>query len=415
MNKILIVDNDPDNLSFIKDSLVDPNYKVTLIDNINDALAELKKEKYSVVISDICMPEEQNGYYFINTVYQEYPHIIIIVVSGHTEINFVIKILSEKKVYNYLLKPYKAEILKLSVEKALELFDLRNKKEEFARQEECAFKDIIQIFDWKKEINTKYLDSIASDLIRQINIGMLQGSGVGSLASALSILFNKSEYLQDLKGFFIPEKVFNLIKKNYNVVSSLLASLSDAQAIMLETNIYSEMDQAFNIIPSFREIANELRPMLKIKNQKIILSELPRATHCNYFIYNKDKMNIVIQELFINAMKYSGNNDNIYALFFSNPDSFDIKILNKAYRNSDGTIGISGKNEARVFEPFFRIQNTVDDNYSLEKFKFGLGLTIVKKIMQLHKADISIYSIKNSINNSQFDVCVWLRFPYIVT
>ena len=136
-----------------------------------------------------------------------------------------------------------------------------------------------------------------------------------------------------------------------------------------------------------------------------------KSIHCNL-----EKIKLVFDELLINAIKYSEDGDTIYILFSHDDNSdFGIRILNPAYKNADGSIGISDKNAHKIFEPFFRLQNVVDDRFIQETFRFGLGLTVVNKIMDLHKASISFYTITNSIRreNHLKDVCVWLRFPIL--
>ena len=50
-----------------------------------------------------------------------------------------------------------------------------------------------------------------------------------------------------------------------------------------------------------------------------------------------------------------------------------------------------------------------------ETFRFGLGLTVVNKIVDLHKGSISFYTTDNNMRreNNMKDVCVWVRFPIL--
>jgi two-component system phosphate regulon sensor histidine kinase PhoR len=55
---------------------------------------------------------------------------------------------------------------------------------------------------------------------------------------------------------------------------------------------------------------------------------------------------------------------------------------------SDTGVGISGNDLEKIFQRFYR----VDKIRAREKKHFGLGLSIVKSLVELHNGDISIKS-----------------------
>ncbi|MCB1189207.1 MAG: response regulator [Leptospiraceae bacterium] len=411
--KILVVDDNPLTLSTIEAILVAEQYHYQLAENREQCLELLESQSFYILITDLAMPEIEDGLALIDEVNQKYPSVVIIVHSGYSDHELIIKTLSQKKAYDYLVKPINASTLKFSINRAYEHYTLNLKLNSIKQDESNLFQNIIQIFDWKEELNNKYVDSLAPSLIRQINISMLQGGGFGGLISILSIFLKKMVYQPENKGYFVPEKIVKIIEENYEIVKVLLSSLSNVQSLMMEEKFYTNEIFVREIIPFMTATVKKLEGMEKLKNQKIIVSNLPHSVENQKIIFVEDKMELVFQELLINAMKYSGEGDEIYVLFFYTSIHLEVKILNKAYQIIDGSYGITGKNETRVFEPFYRLHSALDETYELEKFKFGLGLTVVKKILQLHKADISIYTIPNNIKENQNDVCVWIRFPFI--
>lgn len=90
-----------------------------------------------------------------------------------------------------------------------------------------------------------------------------------------------------------------------------------------------------------------------------------------------------IAEVFINllsnALKYSLENPVISISAFAYDDGICVKI-------SDKGIGISVEYKERIFEKFFRVQN---NNHT---GGMGIGLTVVKEIMDAHNATVSIES-----------------------
>ncbi|MDH5657649.1 MAG: sensor histidine kinase, partial [Spirochaetia bacterium] len=148
--------------------------------------------------------------------------------------------------------------------------------------------------------------------------------------------------------------------------------------------------------------------------QRLSISSLPPFAAKKQIVYNKEVMESAFRELLINAMKYSEKADSIYVIFFMKDSYLEIKILNPAYKNQDDSIGITGVHENMIFEPFYRMSTVSHEGYSMEEFGAGIGLTVVKRVIENHGADISIYTLKNHTENgNERDVSVSIRFPYV--
>jgi signal transduction histidine kinase len=103
-----------------------------------------------------------------------------------------------------------------------------------------------------------------------------------------------------------------------------------------------------------------------------------------------------VTNLITNAIKYSGENKKIKISTLKKDDYMSIMV-------EDNGIGISEKDLKDIFQPFFRSKN-----YNVKKAKgTGLGLTIVKHIMDAHKGSIDV--------KSKLDIgsCFILNFPLI--
>lgn len=413
-SRLLVVDDDDFFLNIISDQLKTLNYTFDTAANGMEALNKINHQEYDILLTDINMPI-MNGIQLIREVKHTHPDIISIVLSVPGEIAEVIDILYGFKAFAYLIKPIDNSSLKKTLDDAYEYVFVKQKVEDFAVAEKEFYRNIQEVFDWKREITDRRIEYITKDLIHQINIGLMHGAGFGALVGSLSLLFSKSKPHPDIAAYIVPEVIFNIIKENYQQTNDLIKGLSFAQTLIMDDKTFTETVYPEVVFDTIQKCIRDLEPMLRIKDQDVKMSSLPKLGKNIKFIFNEEKMIFSISELLINAMKYSKERDTIYILFFFRGDFLEIKFLNPAYKNSDGSFGITGKYETLVFEPFFRMVDSVDDNYSMEAVKFGLGLTLVKKIMEMHKGNVSIYSVNNNMKiESKQDVCVSLKIPVVI-
>jgi len=104
----------------------------------------------------------------------------------------------------------------------------------------------------------------------------------------------------------------------------------------------------------------------------------------------------VFYNLADNAIKFSGTSRQIDINLFSKEDELLLCV-------KDYGIGISGKNQKKIFDRFYR----GDEPQQMGIMGSGIGLTIVKKIMEAHKGQLTLESIPGE--GSTF--CI--HFPFI--
>ena len=98
-----------------------------------------------------------------------------------------------------------------------------------------------------------------------------------------------------------------------------------------------------------------------------------------YLFIDKKLFRIVLMNIISNAIKYSPNGGEIEIELYSEDGQIVFKI-------SDKGIGISEKDRNYLFQEFYRATNVGNLTGS------GIGLTIVKKYVELHNGKIEIYS-----------------------
>ena len=117
MSVILVVDDD----EAIRDTLYDllsEQYVCQTAETAEKAFARLEVDVYDVVLTDISMPGI-SGLELLGRVRQDYPDTPVIIISGISDQEHA-KGLIKLGAFEYLLKPFRLEIVEKSVKRAIE-------------------------------------------------------------------------------------------------------------------------------------------------------------------------------------------------------------------------------------------------------------------------------------------------------
>lgn len=351
---------------------------------------------------------------FIEELSIGYGNIIVIVVTSESEIRDLNYTFNSCKPYDYIIKPYDRTKIIQKIGQAYNEFLLKNKIVQVEKAEKELYRKALKIFDWKKELQAARYDSLASIRVRQINIGLFHGAGFGGLMSSLSMLNDKKKINPDSGKYEISSDLLELINENYWVARNLVNGLNRTQALLADNTPVLDTIQTKNLRYIFEEYKNHVLPMLKLKRQTLIMSSIPTFGKNKYILFNQEQMKSAINELLINAMKYSEVADSIFILFFSHDNEFEIIIINKARKNEDNTFGVDPIHEYLIYEPFYRINNVAHEGYIFEEFPSGMGLSVVRWIVEKHNASITIRNINYFDDESGKDVCASIRFKYLI-
>ena len=118
MADILVVDDD----AVIRDTLCElfsQEHKCQTADTAEQALAKLEAESFDVVLTDISMPG-LSGMELLDRVLELYPGTPVIMVSGLSDEEQARSLIA-RGAFDYLLKPFRLEVVEESVKRALVL------------------------------------------------------------------------------------------------------------------------------------------------------------------------------------------------------------------------------------------------------------------------------------------------------
>ncbi|MBN1879807.1 sigma-54-dependent Fis family transcriptional regulator [bacterium] len=144
MKNILVVDDEKSMCDFLSILLSGEGYSVQSTSNPRAALSLIESgEKIDMVITDLKMPE-MNGLELLNGIRESNPEILVIMITAYATTENAVEAM-KRGAFDYLIKPFKVDEIKIIVRKAFESRDLKNEnlllKDQIKRQ--TRFENII--------------------------------------------------------------------------------------------------------------------------------------------------------------------------------------------------------------------------------------------------------------------------------
>lgn len=129
---ILYIDDEANNLIAFKANFR-RDYKVFTTESVDEALTILRENKIQIVITDQRMPGK-TGIEFLQDVIKEFPEPIRILLTGYSDIEVVIDAINKGQVYRYISKPFNDLELKMTIENAMEVYNLRKENKDLLQK-----------------------------------------------------------------------------------------------------------------------------------------------------------------------------------------------------------------------------------------------------------------------------------------
>lgn len=235
--KILIVDDEPDNLALLYRTLRS-KYDIAKSTSPLAALEMLKVEQFDCILSDHKMPE-MDGVEFLKRCYEIAPDTMRLIVTAYTDAGILIDAINAAKIYRYIKKPYNPDELMLVVENALQFYQLKSDNNKLVNNIKSLFGEtifaIVDALDSKDPFTsgrsrrvTNYSVNIArsmnltEELIGKIEIaGLLHDIGMIGVSDDILVKTDKltqEEYDEIKKHVMFSVKILDDIKQLKDVV-----------------------------------------------------------------------------------------------------------------------------------------------------------------------------------------------------
>lgn len=251
----------------------------------------------------------------------------------------------------------------------------KDKRRDIAMNEDVMTRVNHEVLSWAegriKEISElKEKDSFRRDFI-------------GNLAHELKTpLFNIQGYILTLLEGALedPENNRKFLMKAAKNVDRIVTLLEDLDSITrIEGGLYKLNPTQFDMVELARDVIESLEQ--KARKNRVTLRLKNPNEKAIMVIADRPKIEQVLINLIANSINYGKDGGETRLRFYDMDDNILVEV-------ADNGIGISEEHLPRIFERFYR----VDKSRSRHVGGSGLGLSIVKHIMDVHDQTINVRS-----------------------
>lgn len=412
--KILLVEDNTEVAQLMREMLLkarNVKFEVLRVDKLSACLKLLSEEQIDVVLLDLTLPDS-SGFETFTQVYKQALHLPIIVLTGIDDETLATKTVREGA-QDYIVKSEMditllVRAIRYAVERKKTEEALRQARDELEQRVEERTIELKRMNEYlKKEIeerrNAEEEVSVAYTKLQETQAQLVQAAKmqvVGGLASGvahevknpLAIILQCVEYLEKK----MPKNDKNIVE----TLNSVKSAVSRADNIVRGLMDFSSVSQLDIVIQPIAPALERVLMLLKHQLDKYhieVIKEIPQ--NLPEVKIDKNRMEQVFLNLMMNAidaMKDSGTltiKGYTTALFpeaTASSKKKDMPLIQEPvviFEIEDTGPGIPDEIIPRIFDPFFTTKR--------DQRGAGLGLSIVRSIIEMHKGKIEISKRKD--------------------
>lgn len=361
---VLFLDDEDNILRSIQRMFMDEPYGVVVAHNAQEALKILETQSIKVVLSDQRM-SDTTGTQFLHRVKSQYPDIVRILFTAYADLNVAEQAINLSGVFRFINKPWNPSELKSSVVNAMYHYDLIMENRQLLDTLKLKNIELHTINSRLKNLNDVQRE-FGSTLSHELR------TPLASIKAGIDIVMSKTAGpLTDEQMKFLGKSKDSVDRLN-RLINNIL-DLAHMESGKKKLNFV-----VGSINDAVQSVGDAQAPVAANKGLEMKVELDPQVPE---FIFDKDKMTQVLNNLINNAIK------------FTDVGSITIKTYYQIQGNhveisiADTGPGISEEDLPKLFEKFQQLGEA-----HTQVSGTGLGLAICKEIVRQHGGTIQASS-----------------------
>lgn len=368
---VLLVDDEKhivDNLT----EFLQHDFSVVSAIHPHDALHVLQKQPVDIIISDLRLPD-MSGIEFLKKSIDIAPDSERILITAYADISNVIQSINEAKVSYYLTKPIDLPQIRLVVQRAAEMARLRRTNVHLLTElQESNHLLEEKVAHRNHELNIAHEKLKQMQKMREQMINM----AIHDLKTPISNLQLAIGELHKLCPSIDAQELLHIAKDSTDIAYSLVSDmLSVASIAAPDADIQKELIEPAALLSA------SIQAFTTAAQRKAITIAADYPDNLPAFHANTRKLREVLDNLVSNAIKYTPSGGMVTVSARPHNGTIVIAI-------QDTGLGMTEEDITNAFGEFKRLSAQPTDGES----STGLGLFIVKKIIDMHDGEVSIHS-----------------------
>jgi len=321
-------------------------FEVIEVASGEEALEVIISQPVDIVLLDNKLPNMQ-GVEVLEEIRKKQLDLTVVMITSYASLELAVKA-TRDGAFDFIPKPFTPQELRSSLESITKQLFLKRMTKKLNKE--------------GKTIRFQFLQILSHELKAPLNaiegyLKIIQEKQLGEYVDNYQQMFNRSlDRIQGMRNLILDLLDFTKIESGKH----------DREAVNTD------------IIPVIMTAIDTMKPY---SIQKDIKVDLDAPEHI-YMKTDADDLEIVFNNLISNAIKYNNNGGSVKCSITESEKEIVINI-------SDTGIGMKDDEISKLFNEFYRIRNERTKNISGS----GLGLSIVKKIIDYYRGNISVDSI----------------------